>query len=318
MPATPHLVELGEAQLRQLVDAQATWRAWQSARAEAGQVRGTMFWREAAGRSYLIRQTGRQQKSLGPRDSRTEAMLEGFQRRKRPAEERLKSMKARLDEQRRLNRVYRVGRAPAVVVRTLAALDEAGIADKFIVIGTHALYAYEAAAGVLVSSGALATQDLDLLFDARKRLAFLTTLERSGLRTLIGVLKKADPTFRIRRDQLHTAVNDAGFEVDVVRRIAADGDPHPMPMSDSEDDFWAVQIDQGERLASARPFEQLVVASTGEMAMMRTVHPLDFVRLKLELAARKARDPLKAPKDRLQAEVVLAMWEGYLRGTVQE
>jgi hypothetical protein len=32
-------------------------------------------------------------------------------------------------------------------------------------------------------------------------------------------------------------------------------------------------------LASARRFDQ-VVATSGEMAMMRTVHPLDFARIK--------------------------------------
>jgi hypothetical protein len=114
-------------------------------------------------------------------------------------------------------------------------------------------------------------------------------------------------------DQLQTAVNDAGFEVDIIRRQASGEDPHPLRMSDDEDDFWAVQVDQGEKLASGRKFEHLVVAANGEMAMMRTLHPLDFIRLKLQLAERPGRDPLKAPKDRLQAQVVQELWEKYLR-----
>lgn len=84
-------------------------------------------------------------------------------------------------------------------------------------------------------------------------------------------------------------------------------------MSDDEDDFWAVQIDQGEKIASGRRFGHLVIAATGEMAWMHTLHPLDFVRLKSDLGSRKTRDPLKAAKDRLQAAVVAELWDHYLR-----
>ncbi|MEO7546821.1 MAG: GSU2403 family nucleotidyltransferase fold protein, partial [Ramlibacter sp.] len=38
-------------------------------------------------------------------------------------------------------------------------LQAAGLDDKFMVVGTHAVYAYETAAGVLVDSGAMATRD---------------------------------------------------------------------------------------------------------------------------------------------------------------
>jgi hypothetical protein len=306
------LLELDENQLRELVNAKGIWRAFTQARREAKEVRGSMTWKTVGEGTYLIRHSASgAQKSLGPMDDRTKAMHDTFQQRKGPAEERLKALKDRLEEQRKLNRVYRVGRVPSVVVRALAALDAADLADKFMVIGTHAIYAYETAAGVRAVSNAMATRDLDLLFDASKR-AFATTLERSGARSLIGVFKKADPSFRVMPDQLQTAVNDDGFEIDVIRRKAAAGDPHPMRMSDEEDDFWAVQIDSGDQLATGRKFEHLVVAVNGEMATMRTIHPLDFVRLKMQLSAKSDRDPLKAPKDRLQAEVVQEMWDKYL------
>ena len=306
-------VSLSENQLRELVNAQATWRAFTAARRDAAQVRGSMSWKTVGNGTYLIRHspTGAQ-KSLGPRDTQTESIYTKFRERKTAAETRLTSLKERLEEQRKLNRVYRVGRTPLVVVRALAALEAADLADKFLVIGTHALYAYETAAGVLIDSSATATRDLDLLFDARKRMAFATTLDRSEDRSLIGVLKKADPTFRVMRDQLQTAVNDDGFEIDIIRRRAAQGDPHPLQMSDNEDDFWAVQIDDGDKLTAGRKFEQLVVAANGEMASMRTLHPLDFVRLKLKLSTLPGRDPLKAPKDRLQADVVQGLCDEFL------
>lgn len=309
-----HLVELEEAQLRQLSDAQAAWRNFLQARKEAAEVRGSMKWKTVKGRTYLIRVSSRgAETSLGPQDDRTQAMYDSFHRRKVPAESRLKAMKARLDEVRQLNRVYRVGRTPAIVVRSLSALDEAGLSEQFLTVGTHAMYAYETASGVRVESGALATLDLDLLFDAPKLRAFAQRLKQSDAQSLINVLRKADPTFRVLRDQLQTAVNDDGFEIDIIRRQAIGGEPHPLRMSDDEDDFWAVQVDQGEKIASGKKIEQLVVAANGQMATMRTLHPLDFIRLKLELSRRPGRDPQKAPKDRLQAEVVQELWEKYLR-----
>lgn len=313
-----HFIELEEKQLRQLSDAQAAWRNLLQARKDAGEVRGSMKWKTVDGRKYLVRVSPRgAETSLGPQDERTQAIYEGFHARKGPAEARLKAMKATLDEHRRLNRAFRVGRTPAVVVRSLAAIDDAGLSDQFLTVGTHALYAYETAAGVRVEPGAVATQDLDLLFEAGKLRTYTARMARSDARSLITVLRKADPTFRVKRAQLQTAVNDAGFEIDIIRRRATGADPHPLRMSDDEDNFWAVQVDQGEKIASSRKFEHLVVAANGEMALMRTLHPLDFIRLKQDLAQRPGRDPLKAPKDRLQAQVMRQLWDNFLQHVVR-
>ena len=309
-----HFVELEERQLRQLSDAQAAWRNFVAATQEGAEVRGSMRWKSVDNRAYLIRVTPKgAETSLGPKDERTVTIYDNFHVRKAAAQARLKAMKDTIDQQRRLNRAFRVGRTPAVVVRSLAAIDQAGFSDQFLVVGTHALYAYEMAAGVRVEAGALATQDLDLLFDAGQLRAYSAQLKRGDAKSLINVLRRADSSFRVVPDRLQTAVNDAGFEIDVIRRRATGDDPHPLRMSDDEDDFWAVQVDQGEKITSGRKFAQLLVAANGEMAVMRTLHPLDFIRLKLELAGLSGRDPLKAPKDRLQAQVVQQLWDGYLR-----
>lgn len=307
-------VELAEAQLRQLSDAQAVLRNAQAAHQEAQEVRGSMRWKMVGGRQYLLRvSTTGAERSLGPHSDSTQAMFDAFHSRKSAAQTRVASMRKRLDEMRQLNRVYQVGRVPAVVVRCLNALEDAGLAQQFLVVGTHALFAYETAAGVRVQSGAMATQDLDLLFDVTKLRALTTLLKRSETGSLIAVLQRADKTFKVRRDKLETAVNDAGFEIDVIRRMQADGDPHPLRLSDDENDFWAVQADQGGAMASSPKFSQMLVSAQGEMATMHTLHPLTFVRLKTALSQRPGRDPLKAPKDRLQAQVVQALWDRYLQ-----
>ena len=221
-------------------------------------------------------------------------------------------MTARLEEQRKLNRLYGVGRAPNVIIKVLHALQKAGIASQFLTVGTNAIYAYESACGVRVGTEAMATRDMDLLFDTHQRAAFVSTLRRLDT-SLLAVLRKADPSFRVLRNQLQTAVNDDGYEVDIIRRTAKDGDPHPLRMSSNEDDLWAVQVSSGEKMVAGRKFQQLVVAASGQMAMMQTLHPLDFVRIKTQLASSLQRDPLKRPKDKLQAGVVQRLWDSYLQ-----
>jgi len=60
------------------------------------------------------------------------------------------------------------------------------------VVGTHALYAYEAAAGVRIAQKALATEDVDLLWDARKRVRFVADMKHLG-KPVLRILQEVDP-----------------------------------------------------------------------------------------------------------------------------
>jgi hypothetical protein len=309
----PDLLELTENQSRQYIDAQALMRAQAEALEDAAQVRGSMIWRELRGVRYLIRTSAAgAQKTIGPDSADTQAIYARFMERKQAATARVKSLTARLEEQRKLNRVYGVGRAPKVIVKVLEALQKASIGAQFLTVDTNAIYAYESACGVRVGNEAMATRDMDLLFDTRQRTAFVSTLRRLDS-SLLAVLRKADPSFRVLRDQLQTAVNDDGYEIDIIRRTAKQGDPHPLRMSASEDDLGALQVSSGEKMVAGRKFQQLVVAASGHMAFMQTLHPLDFVRLKRAMSFEPQRDPLKRPKDKLQAEVVQTLWDSYLQ-----
>lgn len=306
------LIELSESQTRQQLDASSVFTALLEARAEAAVVRGSMIWREIDGRRYLIRtSTAGAQKSLGPESSETQAIAARFFDRKEMAAERLRQLTEQVVVMQRMNRALRVGRVPNVVVETLNALEKAGVAEHFLVVGTHALYAYESAAGVRIPDGAMATRDVDLFFDTRKGVKLFSSLGRLDS-SMIALLQKVDKTFRVRHSSKYTAVNAAGFEVDIIRRVARDGDPHPLRMSDDEDDLWAAQVPSGDNILGARPFEEVVVATSGAMARMRTIHPLDFARIKDRLSKATDRDPLKARKDALQASVAREIVRDYL------
>ena len=298
------ILELLPNQTRQYIDAETVFLELRRARADAAEVRGSMFWRTQGNAEYLIRESaGGAQKSLGPRSTETQAIHDRFKHRKSEASSRLTALTTAAHNQQRLNKALRVGRVPGIVVKTLNALEAAGLQDHFMTIGTHALYAYESACGARFVPDALATQDLDLLFDTRKRISFVSQMRRMDS-SFIGALQKADPSFRVMRDQKQTAINDAGFEVDVIRRLAKDQDPHPFRMSDDEEDLWAVQVAGAEKMLSAPRFSQVVVAETGHMAVMNTMNPVTFVAIKRMIASATNRDPKKRLKDVLQADLV--------------
>jgi hypothetical protein len=307
-------IELTPAQTRQYIDAEATLRALKETEKAALEVRGSMFWRDMGAQRYLIRVASRgSQTSLGPHTAELEAVYTRFLARKASVEQRLTSLKAAVDQHQRNNRALRIGRAPRLLIDTLNRLEQAGLATHFVVVGTHALYAYESACGVRVPDDATATQDIDLLLDTRKYLSFVTTMDRLDT-SLLSVFQKVDKTFQLRSKQLYTAVNADGFEIDVVRRAAKDGDPHPLQLSRHDEDFWAVQISTGSTLLDGGPFEQAVVATSGHMAVMRAPTPATFIRVKEKLAALRTRDPLKARKDALQAQIVSQLVREYALG----
>lgn len=313
------MLELSATITRQYIDAVSVFEALEEAQAEASQVRGGMYWHAGSASSpeakYLVRTTpAGAETSLGPHTPENMAIYERFTQRKRESTERLAGLKAALDQHQRLNRALRVGRVDPLVVALLARLASSQLSPHFRVVGTHALYAYEATAGVRLSADTLATRDIDLLWDTRKRIAFTTQLARVSS-SMLGVLKKVDSSFRMRQSQKYTAVNKDGFEVDIIRRERAGDDPHPIKLSNEGEDFWVVQAHRANVLLDAPGFSAVVVATNGSMARMNTVHPTTFVAFKRWLANQPGREALKRRRDALQADAVQALLNQYLPQT---
>jgi len=292
-----------EAATRQLIDSTTVFEEHARVKAQARPYAGGMYWKRQGAYEYLVKTNGVVQKSVGARSPRTEAIFEEFMSHKRDLEARLKSLAQQLDQACRLNKAVKVGRVPSVVVNVLQALDDAGLSEHFAVVGTHALYAYETAAGVRIVPEALATKDVDLLRDARKRVRFLTDLKLKGP-SMLAVLQRTDRTFRRKQGQLETAINDKGFEVDFLRRISEAGDPHPFRFSADEEDLWPAQANRASVLTSAARWRHVVVSVTGRMAVMSTVPPRTFVEFKRWMSERADRDPLKRQRDARQAAIV--------------
>ncbi|MDO9081164.1 MAG: GSU2403 family nucleotidyltransferase fold protein [Desulfuromonadales bacterium] len=308
-----HWIDIGDDARRQFIDAQAVFTAWEDAAKSAAEVRGGMYWKRQGETEYLIRTSPKNsQKSLGPRSGATVAIFEKFTARKEQAEKRWSDLSHELERHQRMNRALRVGRAPKLVVDILNKLSKSGLADYFTVVGTHALYAYESAAGVQFGNAdALATRDIDLLLDTRRRLSFVTQMGQLGS-SMLDLIKKVDPTFELRQDQKYTAVNSKGFEVDIIRREVTNGDPHPLRLTDDEADFYAVQAKKAGVLLDGPRFSSMIIAVSGHMARMNTISPVAFVKFKRWMAEQPDRDTMKRRRDLLQADLVEELVEEYL------
>ena len=304
-----------EPQKRQLIDAEMLFANLEQAEAEAIRHRGSMFWRDQDGGRYLIALSPHsRQRSLGPASPENELKYERFTKRKEEVEARVKSLRAKADECRRMNKALRVGRTPDILIDVLNAMMRYGVSQHFLVVGTHALFAYETAAGVRFPNDVMATQDADLLFDTANRAEFMEVMKDRQM-SFMGILKKVDKTFE--RDELdnHTARNASGYEIDLIRRYPPDPEDtseHPVQLTEEEGDLWPVRASMGQKLLSVPRFDQVVIGINGGMARMRTVHPLHFARIKRQLAKDPARDPRKKAKDVAQADMTQALVEQFL------
>ncbi|MEO5670076.1 MAG: GSU2403 family nucleotidyltransferase fold protein [Ramlibacter sp.] len=296
---------LSDNAARQLIDSTTIFDEFSRVQSQARPYSGGMYWKRQGDYEYLVKtQPDGRQRRVGSRSDETEKTYNEFTARKRVLEERLRSLRAALEDAERLNKALKVGRLPSPVLAVLQAVEDAGLGEHFIVVGTHALYAYETAAGVRIVQGALATQDVDLLWDARRRVRFITDLGKLES-SMLQILQRADPTFQRKEGQNETAINAKGFEVDFLRRQPEGDDPHPFRFSDDEDDLWPVQAVRASVLTTARRFDHVVVSATGRMALMRTIAPEAFIEFKRWMAKSAVhREEAKRRRDLRQAAIV--------------
>ncbi len=301
---------LSDNTARQVIDSTTVYHEFIRVRAQTRPYAGGMYWKKQGVYEYLVKtKPDNRQERVGPRSGKTERIYQDFTSRKAIVEARLASLRQALKEAERLNKALKAGRVPSMVVSLLQTIESAGLAGHFTVVGTHALYAYEAAAGVRIVQGALATQDIDLLRDARKRVKFLTSLGRLDS-SMLGVLQRADPSFVRKQGQNETAINAKGFEVDFLRRMPEGDDPHPFRFSADEDDLWPVRAQRASVLTEARRFEHVVISANGRMTTMRTIAPESFVEFKRWMAdSAPARPAAKRRRDKLQAGIVQALMD---------
>lgn len=230
----------------------------------------------------------------------TEALLAAFSEGRVAAQERLKLITEKIQEQSRLNKALRLNRVPRVVARVLRELDRAGLHDSFTVIGTQALYAYEAAGGAHFLLELLASGDVDLRYDARQKMTVVSDkLDGEGL---LGLLKKADKTFECVRENGYRAANAGQFMVDLV--VAPRGMQDSENITFAESDLVATEVPGLQWLLNSPKLDAVAIDEDGWPVPMRVPYPRAFAMHKVWLSGLPEREPIKKPRDLEQAQAV--------------
>ena len=261
-----------------------------------------MRWKKVRDKEYLFKDSNRRGngKSLGPRSAQTEELLAAFSAGRNTAKERLSLITEKIEEQARLNKALRLNRIPRVVARVLRELDQAGLLDSFTVIGTQALYAYEAAAGSHFLLELLASGDVDLLYDTRQKMTVVSEkLDGNGL---LGLLKKADKTFECVRQNSYRAANAGQFMVDLV--IAPLGMHSKTNITFADSDLVATEVPGLQWLLNSPKIEVVAIDEDGWPVPIRAPDPRAFALHKAWLSGLPNREPLKKPRDLDQARAV--------------
>jgi hypothetical protein len=304
--------ELSDNQGRMLTDTRQLYEARMHALDLRRKFSGSMTWRNKNGRNYLTKiiDSYGGQKSLGPESDKTKRQYENFVTGKAAAIARLAKIEERLEEQSRFNRAARLGRVPRIAARILRRLGENRLLGHGItVVGTNALYAYEAEAGLVFDRDQTSTGDIDLLWDVRQRLQLTSEMADEGI---IGLLKSVDSSFSKSRS--YRATNADGYFVDLIR-------PTPTPINmedgiksigDASGDLEAVEIEGQWWLRNVPAMSVVAVADDGYPVQIVAPHPLAYAAHKMWLSRRIDRDPVKKRRDAEQGLLIERLVREYL------
>jgi hypothetical protein len=288
-------MRLTNEQSRQMIDLTQLHAAKRSAQRELiSTYRYAPRWRRIADRDYLY--LGEQ--SQGARSPETESLFATYRSKREQLQSRLEKIKLRMDQMAPVNVALKLGRVPKLPARILRAFDAEGLLGKHLrVIGTHALYAYEAAAGEYLQSDLLATTDLDLCWDAKQRLVILA--EDGSERTVLSILKRVDRSFNAGKLYGFGAANDENFIVDVI----APRDEDTSSPTGIAGDVSAQPIPEVKAL-TGEAFSAMTVGEDGLPVHIVCPLPDAFVAHKRTIASTSGRKPIQRQRDAAQAEAV--------------
>lgn len=298
---TPQYTELTAAQIKHFQDAVQSLEGYELARASLAPYQGWMYFKKVGSREYLFHAVDRHNngKSLGARSPEAEARLARWHTEKEAALRAFETATQSFEEQRRLTKAMRLGRFPKEAAKLMRYLERAGVADRFAVIGTHALYAYESMADVRFVSNLTATKDCDLLWDSRQKIVFME-IDGEPVEGLMALLKKVDKTFTKNSERSFQAVNANGFAVEILRPE----EPREPLLIAENDGINPIHLKGLEYLLSAPWTTEVVISDDHYPLKLRVPDPAVFALHKLWVADQPDRRPGKARRDREQARAV--------------
>ena len=295
-------------------DAEMIAAAWYQARDALVPFSGWMTWKKnGGGKEYLFYGHDRagNGQSLGVRSAETEARMQAFRDGKAAAQQREAALRAQVATQARFVRAARVNRMPRDAAKLLRVFERTPYRDALVVVGTHALYAYEAAAGVRFVPGLTATRDVDLLWDSKQQLEVGVGLlpdERPGF---LDVLRQLDATFTVSAEHSFRVTSAQGLMVDF---LMAEPDDGRKPKAG--DKVRPIGMTGQSWLLGSTPMKQIAFSDDGYPIRLNVPQPTLFAAHKRWVAQQRGRAAIKKDRDIAQAAAVFDLLKDRLSDQV--
>lgn len=269
----------------------------------------SMYWRQSGGKAYLTKKNSSQNKvsSLGVKSDETIKIYEDFLEHKRALKEQLTMLEEKLEKSRKLNKIEFLTRVPSALVEIYQKINELKLDDKMVLIGTNALYAYEAYCALFVEDEQLATEDIDLLAKESKELSviFREVLPQGKLTSLIKLI---DKSFEQDKKLPYRFINKKGVLLEIIS-------PTNMKKKVKKNEFMDIldlEMQGMQWLENSRIFKSMVIGENGKCAILSIIHPLEYAVYKNWLSVQVDRNIHKQNRDHQQSKLVTELIEKYM------
>jgi len=267
-----------------------------------------MGWNKAQGKEYLFKECldSKKRVSLGRKNEKTIAIYNAFNQQKRELKASLKQSKALLIKNEKINKFTKISRVPNVLVSLFRRINELGLDDKVIIIGTNSLYAYEAYCGVFIEEEHLATFDIDVFNKRDKKISFALK-EKLPQKTLKAILLDVDKSFKKSKEAPYRFINDDDIVVEIITPI------YKKEMkSDTFSGVMNLEIEGTKWLESSKLHKQMLIAQNGKCAFVTTIAPLEYAVYKKWLGEHERKDLMKRQRDIKQSHLVTKLIQEFI------
>ena len=269
----------------------------------------SMYWRKSKEKEYLTKKHSSSDRvtSLGVKNEETIKIYEDFLQHKSFLKEELSLLEAKLEKIRKLNKIEFLTRVPSALIEIYQKINELKLDDKMILIGTNALYAYESHCALFIEDEQLATEDIDLLAKESKELSviFREVLPKGKLTSFVKLIdksfeqdKKLPYRFRNKKGVLLEIISPTNSKKIVKKNIFMD--------------ILDLEMEGMQWLENSRIFKSMVVGENGKIAILSTIHPLEYAVYKHWLSSQLSRNVHKKNRDFQQSELVTKLIKEYM------
>lgn len=307
-------IEYNDAQMKQKINAKMIYSTYMETLKQYNlSFRYKMLWQKhKSGYELLVKEHLKSAKReyLGKRDENREKIRTDFENAKKNIKLRLASLKERLKREEKLNKLEGIARAPKELIAIFRKINELGLDDKVLAIGTNSLYAYESRCGVFIEQEHLATRDIDLLNKKDKGISFIFH-ELMTTKSAVELLHSIDKSFVKNAKVPYRFENSDGVWVEFINPLS-----NSVKQESFKDNLFSdvipLSMNGMQWLENSRLFKELIIGDNGKCAFITTVHPLEYAIYKYWLSKEESRDYEKHIRDAKQSELVVQLIKKYM------